>query len=1097
MSMAPAGTAFRAPNVQRGPARAEPISIDSEDEAMPYVGESSGDDAGRAKNIKPTEPKLRRGASGRQEPTKLDFSSVVAKYKHGEKEREKRGGYVGTVFDPRNRDGPATSDVALPDRSNTVTHDDGRYWRIPKRRKPNDPSSRVSKTNKLKTLHDIEDFQLRGKVSRMQDILSGWSLDILYETLLQNGGNADDAMNQLMGQDPEDHRLTFPEADHLASSLTLEKPQPKLRAKQKLTEPVKSLQERYGKNAKPSAPEQRPRRRLVQGRRERTPEPSPPPQESSSAAETPAETPRSASSEIGDDEFEVDSDSGVVTGLEAGTLTSFFNTCTVPQLMDLASISEAQANIIISHRPFKSTQEVRSIEDSSIPPLKRKRVTMGGKVVNEAAEMWDGYRAIDRLVTECHQKSEELRTEMAKWGVDIFGASKSGELGIMSWKVEDKTPRDSGIATPTTAPQSASEETGDEGVKRKVKSRDKPSSLCFFPQPKSMNEGVVLKEYQVVGVNWLDLLFRCRLSGILADDMGLGKTCQVIAFFARLKELGIHGPHIVVVPTSTLENWMREFEHFCSDLTVLPYHGLQKDRWGPIQAEIEEMQPNVVVTTYGMAKSPDDRQFLKSLKPIVCVFDEAHALKNPESQQYSQLMSLKCQFRVMLTGTPLQNNLRELVAMLGFLLPGIFDKYVEKLRKIFHHRAKTTTTSNDGSEVTSHAALLSEVRMQKAKAMLAPFVLRRKKKQVLKMLPPKTQQIRYCEMTPNQEALYRSEHARLKALMSLPKGMKKSQENVLMVLRKAAIHPWLFRRQYTDEVIRQMAQALIKVHPNKQEDYVYDDLSYMTDGQIDALMTEDKLYTKTFMSFRVAGSGFMDSGKVSALLELLSTYASQDARTLVFSQFTQVLDILERVFQEVGVKFVRLDGSTPIAERQPLLDLFYEDLSIPVFMLSTKAGGAGINLAAANRVIIFDASFNPQDDVQAENRAHRVGQTRPVEVVRLVTKGTIEEKILALGRTKLALGSRVAGGKEEASEAVDTNGTAAEVGICNGSALASQALGMPAPSADFKAAEAVASGDDEYDYDSALDSKEAAALEKAGQQKVLEMLMMDGAMDSE
>jgi len=161
---------------------------------------------------------------------------------------------------------------------------------------------------------------------------------------------------------------------------------------------------------------------------------------------------------------------------------------------------------------------------------------------------------------------------------------------------------------------------------------------------------------------------------------------------------------------------------------------------------------------------------------------------------------------------------------------------------------------------------------------------------------------------------------------------------------------------------------------------------------------------------------WMNSGKINKLKELLEAYIKNGDRVLIFSQFTTMMDILEAVLETLSIKFMRLDGSTPMATRQDIIDQFTTDLSIPVFMLSTKAGGAGINLACANKVIILDSGFNPQDDIQAENRAHRVGQTRDVEVVRLVTRGTIEEQIHALGESKLALDDRVAGAEDAAAE---------------------------------------------------------------------------------
>jgi SWI/SNF-related matrix-associated actin-dependent regulator of chromatin subfamily A containing DEAD/H box 1 len=185
-------------------------------------------------------------------------------------------------------------------------------------------------------------------------------------------------------------------------------------------------------------------------------------------------------------------------------------------------------------------------------------------------------------------------------------------------------------------------------------------------------------------------------------------------------------------------------------------------------------------------------------------------------------------------------------------------------------------------------------------------------------------------------------------------------------------------------------------------------------------------YPKALGKFKYENDPILDSGKVQKLVELLLKFKKNGDRTLVFSQFVLVMDILERVFEQHGIRFLRLDGNTPVADRQALLDEFYEDESIHVFMLSTKSGGAGINLACANKVVIFDQSFNPQDDVQAENRAHRVGQTREVEVIRLVTKGTIEEHIHALGNSKLELDRMVSGEDETGTKKSKDGLTAGE-----------------------------------------------------------------------
>ena len=387
----------------------------------------------------------------------------------------------------------------------------------------------------------------------------------------------------------------------------------------------------------------------------------------------------------------------------------------------------------------------------------------------------------------------------------------------------------------------------------------------------------------------------------------------------------------------------------------------------------------------------------------VCVFDEGHALKNSKSAAYEQLMRIPARFRLLLTGTPLQNNLGELASLLGFILPQVFREHSEDLQAIFSHKAKTTDET--------HSALLSAQRIARARSILTPFVLRRKKHQVLKHLPTKTRRVEYCELSESQLEIYTKEQERARTIIqNREAGLKTGNEttNIMMNLRKASIHPLLFRCLYDDKILWKMAKACMveEEQRNSNVDLVYEDLQVMTDFELHTLCLN---WPESMSSFALKDDEWLDSGKVAKMCELLLAFRANGDRVLIFSQFVMVLNILETVLESLSMKFFRLDGGTDINERQPLIDQFYEEEDITVFLLSTKAGGAGINLACANKVIIFDSSFNPQDDIQAENRAHRVGQTREVEVIRLVTKGTIEEQIHALGETKLALDERVAG----------------------------------------------------------------------------------------
>ncbi len=366
-------------------------------------------------------------------------------------------------------------------------------------------------------------------------------------------------------------------------------------------------------------------------------------------------------------------------------------------------------------------------------------------------------------------------------------------------------------------------------------------------------------------------------------------------------------------------------------------------------------------------------------------------------------MRIQAKFRLLLTGTPLQNNLQELASLLGFILPSVFKEHEEALEFVFSHKARTADAN--------HAALLSGQRIARARSMMTPFVLRRKKHQVLKHLPTKTRRVEHCELSPSQDGIYAGEQTRARRIIeSRQAGQKTGTEtsNIMMALRQAAIHPLLFRRSYDDDKLRKMSKACLKEEEffKSDVDLVFEDMTVMTDFELHSFCEK---YPTSMSQFALEDEEWMDSGKVTKLCELLIKFKADGDRVLVFSQFTMVMNILEAVMETLGMRFFRLDGQTKIDERQDMIDQFYEEEDITVFLLSTKAGGAGINLACANKVIIFDSSFNPQEDIQAENRAHRVGQKREVEVIRLVTRGTIEEQIHALGETKLALDDRVAG----------------------------------------------------------------------------------------
>lgn len=569
------------------------------------------------------------------------------------------------------------------------------------------------------------------------------------------------------------------------------------------------------------------------------------------------------------------------------------------------------------------------------------------------------------------------------------------------------------------------------GGQARVMQRKGPIKF-FKGKPRLLSPDIELKDYQQMGINWLNLLYHNQMSCILADDMGLGKTCQVISFLAYLKQINQPGPNLIVVPSSTLENWLREFKKFCPALKVEPYYGSLNER-ADLREYLERTtgEYDVIVTTYNLAAGNKyDIAFLRGCSFNVVVYDEGHMLKNSTSERFAKLMRIHAKFRLLLTGTPLQNNLRELMSLLEFIMPQLFVSQKESLATIFKQRARTTD-DNGG-----HNPLLVQEAIERAKTMMKPFILRRHKSQVLKHLPAKHSRVVLCDMTDAQRRLYDREVATVKLqrkqrlLGETPTVAAADRaKNLIMTLRKASIHPLLFRDLYDDKKIDKMSDAILdepEYSENGNREYIREDMSCMTDFELHRLCER---FPRTLSKYTLRHDEWMNSGKVTQLASILKdAIGVRGEKVLVFSLFTQVLDILEPVLSTLGYRFLRLDGSTAVNERQSLIDTFYEDASVPVFLLSTKAGGFGINLVCANHVVLFDQSFNPHDDRQAADRAHRVGQTREVHVSTLITRDSIEEQIHRLARNKLALdvsvGGNVSGSAAGSAAAAEASGSA-------------------------------------------------------------------------
>lgn len=371
-------------------------------------------------------------------------------------------------------------------------------------------------------------------------------------------------------------------------------------------------------------------------------------------------------------------------------------------------------------------------------------------------------------------------------------------------------------------------------------------------------------------------------------------------------------------------------------------------------------------------------------------------------------------------GTPVQNNLLEMTSLLNFINPKMFEGYMEHIKYIFSHKVTIRDVSN--------GAFLYSERVKRARTILEPFILQRRKDQVLSDMPQKINNVVLCDMTETQKPVYDEYETIFKLEPSQRSvarvvGRQNDQNNVWMQLRKAAIHPLLFRRHFTDAKLEKMGKLLMDNIPQSELhqphlNHLIQELKNSSDFELH-LWCRD--YPRLLRDFDYSPEAELNSGKVKKLLELVDQYQKNGDRVLVFSKFSRVIELLREVLALKEVDHRVLMGNTNVAERQTMIDEFNGDPDIPVFLLTTGAGGTGINLTSANKVIIFDQSDNPQDDIQAENRAHRLGQKRDVEIIRLISSNTIEELVHKACQKKIELANKVTGAVEEDEQEAGKN----------------------------------------------------------------------------
>ena len=430
-----------------------------------------------------------------------------------------------------------------------------------------------------------------------------------------------------------------------------------------------------------------------------------------------------------------------------------------------------------------------------------------------------------------------------------------------------------------------------------------------------------LREYQLVGFEWLTRLAANNLGGILADEMGLGKTVQTLAF---LRAHQGDGPALVVCPTSLVTNWENEARKFTPELKTLVLEGADRAARFKSIADVD-----MVITSYALLRRDIDT--LREINFSTAVLDEAQHIKNPETQNAQAAFALRAKHRFVLTGTPMENSVRDLWSIMNFALPGYLGN-----RNDFRERYELPIARGSAPDV-----------QRRLSRRLQPFLLRRRKRDVAKDLPEKIEQVVPCSLTSHQRAAYDA------LLREIQQGLGSSGKNVNAGAQRMKMLTGLLR-------LRQVCCDLRLVGIDKEE----------------------------------------TSAKLDLLDELLEEAIDGEHRVLVFSQFVSMLHLVRERLEKLEIPFCYLDGSTK--QRQEIVDRFQSDSAIPVFLISLKAGGVGLNLSAADTVIHFDPWWNPAVEAQATDRAHRIGQTRVVTAYKLITRDTVEEKILRLQEKKRA-----------------------------------------------------------------------------------------------
>jgi len=642
--------------------------------------------------------------------------------------------------------------------------------------------------------------------------------------------------------------------------------------------------------------------------------------------------------------------------------------------------------------PFPSKKEIvakeaeaKKAEDEALTPASPEKIVKKStvkieQISVETSEVLNVWANVESAAATLQLSVNEIKKIIRGDFDDDF----SDEVGGFCWQYAD-----SGALV--TAGESKRKESK-QGKEALMEFRDK----LYDPlEPHTYKNNNRLRDYQVEGVNWLASTFYRKHGCVLADEMGLGKTVQIVSYLEHLFRIEkILGPFLVVVPLSTVEHWRREFEGW-ADMVCCVYHDRQR-QWRDVLREYEwyyEDKPrnaeflkfHVLVTTYDTLIG--DFDVIGQIPFRVAVVDEAHRLRNQKGKLLECMKEISVkgtqqhgyQSRVLMTGTPLQNDLSELWTLLNFIEPFKFPD----LDNFLHHFGN----------------MRNREQVENLQRKISPFMLRRVKEDVAKDIPTKEETVIDVELTSIQKQYYRAIFERNHAFLNMGSSRVTAPKlmNIQMELRKVCNHP-----------------CLLDGVEHREQDSVFKE--FLEAGKFDGKSPEEQQY---IMNEHLQ---VQTSGKMVLLDKLLPKLRQEDHKVLLFSQMVKMLDLISEYCDFREFPHERLDGRVRGTDRQKSIDRFNQEEDAFLFLLSTRAGGVGINLTAADICIIFDSDWNPQNDVQAQARCHRIGQTKDVRIYRLVTSRSFEQEMFDRASKKLGLEQAVLGtfGQDE-DDAKPTN----------------------------------------------------------------------------